>query len=230
MIKIAIHCSVCNTNVDTVITYAKGTPYWATKLWKEALSQGWVRDRANQAVFCSDCKTQAVAPSVQTRPVEPVLFSGTVECDHCGVQLARCVVHFPGNFSHSLRTAAREQGSKYKYLNKQYKDLCPRCAPEITDDKPTQLMIAVWTQPTSQVADDMGLSDKAIEKRCKQWDISKPGRGFWRKRETGRMAECRALIPDEIKAVLGDDLLNEVYPMERNIRFTSPWRKVGGEK
>ena len=226
MIKIAVQCSVCGAGVETVITYAKGNPYWATKLWKKALSQGWVRDRPNQAVFCSECKAQAVDPSAQTRPVETLLFNGIVECDHCGTQLEQGTVHFPGNFSHSLRTAAREHGSKYIYLNRQYKDLCLRCALEITDDKPTQLIIAVWTQPTRLAAKHMGISDKALEKQCERWGISKPGRGFWAKWQHQHYAECRTLLPDEIKAVLGDKVLNEVYPLERSTKLARSWHKV----
>lgn len=37
----------------------------------------------------------------------------------------------------------------------------------------------VWQMPTTQVARIYGVSDKAIEKRCRLLGIPKPGRGYW---------------------------------------------------
>jgi len=39
----------------------------------------------------------------------------------------------------------------------------------------------VWQMPTTEVAQLYGVSDKAIEKRCKQFGIAKPPRGYWAK-------------------------------------------------
>lgn len=39
----------------------------------------------------------------------------------------------------------------------------------------------VWEKSTSQIARDLGVSDKAVEKRCKKFGISKPPRGYWTK-------------------------------------------------
>lgn len=39
----------------------------------------------------------------------------------------------------------------------------------------------VWQMPTTEVARLFGVSDKAIEKRCKLLDIDKPPRGYWAK-------------------------------------------------
>jgi hypothetical protein len=39
----------------------------------------------------------------------------------------------------------------------------------------------LWEKPTSQIAKDFGLSDKAIEKWCKAYGIEKPPRGYWAK-------------------------------------------------
>lgn len=42
----------------------------------------------------------------------------------------------------------------------------------------------IWSIPTTHIAKLLGVSDKAIEKRCKLFNISKPPRGYWRKLET----------------------------------------------
>jgi hypothetical protein len=39
----------------------------------------------------------------------------------------------------------------------------------------------VWELPTLHVAKMFGVSDKAIDKRCKLLGIQKPGRGYWTK-------------------------------------------------
>jgi protein-arginine kinase activator protein McsA len=39
----------------------------------------------------------------------------------------------------------------------------------------------VWAFPTSYIGKMLGVSDKAIEKRCKKFGISKPPRGYWAK-------------------------------------------------
>lgn len=44
-----------------------------------------------------------------------------------------------------------------------------------------QLMALIWEKPTVQIAKQFGVSDKAVEKWCKKYDISKPPRGYWTK-------------------------------------------------
>jgi hypothetical protein len=39
----------------------------------------------------------------------------------------------------------------------------------------------VWQMPTTEVASIFGVSDKAVEKRCKLLGIPKPPRGYWAK-------------------------------------------------
>jgi hypothetical protein len=45
-----------------------------------------------------------------------------------------------------------------------------------------ELQKLVWEKPTTQIAKDFGLSDKAIEKWCKAYGIEKPPRGYWVKK------------------------------------------------
>lgn len=39
----------------------------------------------------------------------------------------------------------------------------------------------VWEKPTTKIAEDFGVSDKAIEKLCKKLEVEKPPRGHWQK-------------------------------------------------
>ena len=42
-----------------------------------------------------------------------------------------------------------------------------------------ELYALVWSRPTTEVAQLFGVSDKAIEKRCKRLGVPKPPRGYW---------------------------------------------------
>jgi hypothetical protein len=44
------------------------------------------------------------------------------------------------------------------------------------------LSVLVWTIPTNKIAKQYGVTDKAIEKWCKYYKISKPPRGYWQKK------------------------------------------------
>lgn len=58
-------------------------------------------------------------------------------------------------------------------------DKCSKLASrkfEITKDELEKL---VWQYPTTKVAKIFGVSDKAIEKRCRLLGVEKPPRGYW---------------------------------------------------
>lgn len=42
-----------------------------------------------------------------------------------------------------------------------------------------ELAKLVWEISTVQIAKKLGMSDKAVEKRCRLYNISKPSRGYW---------------------------------------------------
>lgn len=44
-----------------------------------------------------------------------------------------------------------------------------------------ELKKLIWTKPTTHIAKDFGVSDKAVEKWCKAYGIDKPPRGYWAK-------------------------------------------------
>jgi len=79
---------------------------------------------------------------------------------------------------------------------------CRHCYPssdasEIILEKRAKLIITkeelqkiIWEIPSSQIAAMYGVSDKAIEKRCKKLGIEKPPRGYWaKKRNKGLSSE-----------------------------------------
>jgi hypothetical protein len=45
----------------------------------------------------------------------------------------------------------------------------------------------VWKMPSTKVGEAFGVSDKAIEKRCKLFGISKPPRGYWAKQQSSQV-------------------------------------------
>jgi hypothetical protein len=56
-------------------------------------------------------------------------------------------------------------------------------------DRPTkeELEKLVWEKPTLQIAKDFGVSDKAVEKWCRAYEIEKPPRGYWVKKACGKL-------------------------------------------
>ena len=74
--------------------------------------------------------------------------------------------------------------------------ICKKCAapPIIPKDmskiqwpSKEELEKMVWSTPTSKLALQLGVGDKAIHKRCIKYGITKPGPGYWRKLETGKL-------------------------------------------
>ncbi len=67
------------------------------------------------------------------------------------------------------------------------KKICRTCFPvqktKIVWPSADELQKMVWEMPTVKVAKNLGVSDAAIKKRCKKFNIPKPGLGYWRKIE-----------------------------------------------
>ncbi|MCA9943074.1 MAG: HNH endonuclease [Anaerolineales bacterium] len=62
---------------------------------------------------------------------------------------------------------------------------CKSMASRQFEIEPEELEKLVWEMPTIHVAALLGVSDKAIEKRCKKFGIRKPPRGYWQKVNAG---------------------------------------------
>lgn len=65
--------------------------------------------------------------------------------------------------------------------------LCRKCASTKLNftkrkvERPSreELEKLIWSKPTTSIAKDFGVSDKAVEKWCKFYGIDKPPRGYW---------------------------------------------------
>lgn len=63
------------------------------------------------------------------------------------------------------------------------------------DIKRKDLYEKVWSTPLSELAKEFGVSDQAVGKACKRANIPKPGRGYWAKRDAGKMPPKPPLPP-----------------------------------
>lgn len=50
-----------------------------------------------------------------------------------------------------------------------------------------RLEFLIWNAPTTEVARKLGVSNVALNKRCKSLGISKPLRGYWAKKRAGKI-------------------------------------------
>jgi hypothetical protein len=55
---------------------------------------------------------------------------------------------------------------------------------KVTRPSKEELLKWVWTEPTTKIAKTLGVSDKAVEKWTKFYEISKPPRGYWSKNKS----------------------------------------------
>jgi len=69
--------------------------------------------------------------------------------------------------------------------------LCMSCYLKIkAKNIPSKVLLEslVYEKPCSIIAKDYGVSDKAVEKWCKKYNISKPPRGYWMKNKYSGVA------------------------------------------
>lgn len=60
-------------------------------------------------------------------------------------------------------------------------------APRFEHPTKEVLQELIWSKPTTAIALEFGVSDKAIEKLCKKLDVNKPPRGYWAKVAAGKI-------------------------------------------
>lgn len=58
-----------------------------------------------------------------------------------------------------------------------------------------ELYEQVWSQPMTLLARQYGISDVALAKICRKLSVPYPGRGYWRKKQTGKVAKQLPLPP-----------------------------------
>ncbi|CAE6794346.1 hypothetical protein [Nitrospira defluvii] len=54
----------------------------------------------------------------------------------------------------------------------------------------------VWATPMARLAKEYGISDVALAKICKRLKVPYPGRGYWRRKETGKSVKQPPLTPN----------------------------------
>lgn len=83
----------------------------------------------------------------------------TVTCAHCGKTFKCLRSHAQKYCSYSCYYAAQRKASFTK----------------------EQLEKLIWKIPTKRLAKYFGISDTALSKWCKKWNLTKPPRGYWSK-------------------------------------------------
>lgn len=65
-----------------------------------------------------------------------------------------------------------------------------------------ELFALVWERPTSEIANELGISDVAVGKLCEKLQVPKPPRGYWARVEAGQTPRRPALkaFREELKA------------------------------
>lgn len=56
-----------------------------------------------------------------------------------------------------------------------------------------ELFGLVWERPTSEIANELGISDVAVGKLCEKLQVPKPPRGYWARVEAGQTPRRPAL-------------------------------------
>lgn len=71
-----------------------------------------------------------------------------------------------------------------------------------------ELFALVWEKPTSEIAQELGLSDVAIGKLCAKLQVPKPPRGYWARMQAGQRPHRPALVAfrEELDAARRDEL------------------------
>jgi len=69
-------------------------------------------------------------------------------------------------------------------------DYIPRPKARKFEISKEELQKLVWEIPTTKIGEMYGVSDKAIEKRCKLFGIEKPPRGYWQQKKARERAQA----------------------------------------
>lgn len=104
------------------------------------------------------------------------------------------------NFAGKTRKEINEEGELYsvprRKIRKSEIDPNWRSAPrpgawKIERPSKEELYKMVWQIPTAQIAKQLGISDTALVKWCRAYEIKKPPRGYWQKQGVAKMPTGR---------------------------------------
>ena len=106
---------------------------------------------------------------------------GCVRCKTC----ERPIRHNETYCSHSCHQLDIDNVHKYEHPTKE------------------QLEQLVWEYPTTHIANELNVSDKAIEKLCKKLEVQKPPRGYWAKQKVMDIDRFQLEVEDDcIKLII----------------------------
>lgn len=132
--------------------------------------------------------TVAKAHSIKTRLIRFGLKSG--RCEYCGIEewngeMAPIELHHKNknNLDNRLENLAILCPNCHAVAHRKKKKTRVRRkasrSPKIDWPSKSSLEIMVWDKPIRDVARELGVSDVAVHKRCKELGIKKPPRGWW---------------------------------------------------
>ena len=78
-----------------------------------------------------------------------------------------------------------------------------------------ELYEKVWSTPGTKLAEELGISDVAITKRCKKLNVPRPSRGYWAKLAAGKKPRKLPLPPtqDEVFLKSAEQSVGTELPM-----------------
>jgi 3-deoxy-D-manno-octulosonate 8-phosphate phosphatase KdsC-like HAD superfamily phosphatase len=75
----------------------------------------------------------------------------------------------------------------------------------------------VWEKPTTLIARELKVSDKAVEKRCHKLGIHKPHKGYWAKKsQVAQSVEHRTVNAAGLTPCVGSNPTLGATPYENN--------------
>src|SRR5437762_84553 len=87
-----------------------------------------------------------------------------------------------------------------------------------------ELYDLVWSTPASKLAQDFGISDVAIAKRCKKLGVLRPSRGYWAKLDAGKKPRKPPLPPtaDELFVQAAERPIGKSMQLPQNLQYLHP--------
>ena len=115
----------------------------------------------------------------------PVIVNFSAECDAFVHKKFKDKKRAEAERAHQWEIQRKEQHEKREQERLDRVKAHPRCE-EWERLSPQELKRLVWSMPTTRIAEQFGVSDSAVGKRCRGIGIKKPPPGFWARVEAGK--------------------------------------------